>query len=705
MYVRLLHPVIKSVRHRFSTIANFVPFVFFTILTFNGYHYANPLTALISFLPRFSSRTYRLPLLPDHHLTTQPSSLHVDRQQFPHLRDFINAFQWNSIIRARIREGLFEYALPVFSSLLAGGARPDHFTLPLVIRAISALPGRADLGKAIHCLGNHLGFCGDAYFCNSLIDLYIKCKDTIYARKLFDEMRGRDVVSWTTMISGYIQSGDIPESFCLFHEMRISGIEPNSVTLAVILRAFEVEKSVDGGQQLHGFAIKRGFGNHDVVENSFLTAYSKMECIKEAEKLFASIEERSFVSWNILMRAYFLTGDLLKLFECFQRMMAESYPTPETLTLVISALSKCRELRMGQQIHSYAVKHGHIDMVLQSSFMDFYVQCADLASSFSLLQEVSTNNCSFPWIVMMWAFIQSGQFRQAISLFQRMQNLGFEPNASALRCLATAYGHLGTLLPGKVIHGYLIRHELIAESEAERLETSILNMYSKCGSIIFAQRCFDNMVYRDIVAWSSMIESYAIHGMGLEAIKLFYQMQEAGFSPNSVTFLSLLSSCSHSGLVNEGCQIFSYMTEIFGIKAELNHYTCMVDLLARAGLIAEALDLIHSMDVEPDGRIWGALLASCRVHRNVNIGDYAAQRLLELEPDNVGYQIILSNIRACGDQWDKSERIWKSMDEIELKGRPGWSCIEEKGGFPLFFAACYSPQQGEAMYETVNSSG
>ncbi|KAH0461438.1 hypothetical protein IEQ34_009013 [Dendrobium chrysotoxum] len=571
--------------------------------------------------------------------------------------------------------------------MLSGGGRPDRFTFPLVARAVSALPCRSGLTKEIHSLGIRMGFSGDGYFCNSLIALYGRCNDIVYARNLFDEMRERDVVSWTTMISGYIQSGDVLESFRLFHEMRTSGIEPNSVTLAVVIRAFKVEKIVDGGRQLHGFAIKRGFGSQELVQNSILTAYSKMDCFEEAEKLFHFMEERSFVSWNILMLAYFSAGDFFKVVECFQRMMAELYPSPETLTLVISALSKCREHRMGQQIHCYAVKRGQIDMVLQASFMDFYAQCEDLASSFSLLEEIGKLNSSTPWIVMMWALVQSGQFIQAISLFQKMQNLGFEPNTDAMRCLVTAYTHLGALLLGKVIHGYLVRHQLSAEAEAERLETSILNMYAKCGNITCARRCFDNMVYKDIVTWSSMMESYAIHGMGLEAIKLFHQMQEAGVSPNSITFLSLLSSCSHSGLLNEGCQVFSSMIENFGIKADLSHYTCMVDLLARAGKLTEALNLIHSMDVKPDWRIWGALLASCRVHRNINIGECVAQRMFELEPANAGYHIILSNMQAGGDQWAKSERIWKNIKEIEFKGRPGWSCIEEKGGFS-FFCCC-----------------
>ncbi|KAK8952640.1 Pentatricopeptide repeat-containing protein [Platanthera guangdongensis] len=566
--------------------------------------------------------------------------------------------------------------------MLASGVRPDHFTLPLLARA--ALPGLSGVGEAVHSIAIQLGFVGDPYFCNSFIDYYARSEDIISARSLFEEMLVRDVVSWTTMISAYVQSGHISESSRMFGEMRFSGIEPNSVTLAAVLRASEVKRNADGGRQVHGFSIKRGFCSHELVQNSILTVYSKTGCFKEAEKLFDSIEERTVISWNILMSGYSSSGNFVKVVECFRLLIAAMYPCPQTLTLVISALTKPRDLRMGRQIHGYALKSGQIDVVLQAAFLDLYVKCADSSSSFAFLQEVSSRTS---WIVMMWAFVHSGEFTQAISLFQRMQTAGIEPNSDALRCLVASYTHLGALLLGKTIHGYLIRHQLTAEPGAEILETSILNMYAKCGSIVSARRCFNNMMCRDTVAWSSMIDGYAAHGMGLESMELFRRMQEAGIRPNSITFLSLLSSCSHSGLVDEGCEVFNSITENFGMKPELSHYTCMVDILARSGKITESLNLIHSMHVKPDGRIWGALLGSCRVYQNVDVGEYAALRLFELEPDNVGYHIVLSNVHVEGDRWAKAESIWKSMDGKELWGRPGGSCIEEKGVFSSFVSS------------------
>ncbi|KAG0468679.1 hypothetical protein HPP92_018007 [Vanilla planifolia] len=384
-------------------------------------------------------------------------------------------------------------------------------------------------------------------------------------------------------------------------------------------------------------------------------------------------------------------------------MVAEFNPSLESLTLVISALTKPQDFSKGQQIHCHALKSGKFDIILQSSLVDFYAKCADLSSCFSLFEDSKTENRDIPWVAMMRAFVQNGKFTQVIDLHHNMLSLGFEPSVDALSCLITACSNLGALLFGKAVHSYLIRHLLSADFKTETFGTSLLSMYAKCGILPLAWRCFKNMACRDTIAWSAMIEAFAIHGIGLKALELFNQMIEEGTKPNSTTFLSLLSCCSHSGLLSEGCQLFCLMTQKFSIKPQLSHYTCMVDLLARAGKLIEALNLIHSMEMRPDGRIWGALLASCRVHQNLNIGSYAAQRLFKLEPENMGYHIVSSAIHANPSV--EAEQIWKFMNEMEFKGRPGWSFFEEKGGFSIFVAGDYSHLQMQEIYRVLSCLG
>ncbi|KAJ6798281.1 pentatricopeptide repeat-containing protein-like [Iris pallida] len=593
--------------------------------------------------------------------------------------------------------------------MLRSPSRPDRFTLPLAIRAVSvslsSFPDRTHLACSIHCIGFQLGFSGDAHFCNALVGTYAKSGRIGYARQVFDEMccPARDVVSWTSMMSGYVRAGSSVGCFRLFREMRLAGVEPNSVTLAVVLSACGAGRDGCGGRQLHCLAIKGGFESDELVGNSILTVFGKAGDLAAVERFFSSFERRSAVSWNVLMSGYLSRGELGELVHCFDEMRAESIPTQETLTLVISASAKCGDLLQGRKVHGFALKTAQIDKVLEASLLDFYAKCGEVESAVLLFEQVRAENC-IVWNVMMWGFIQNGRFAEAVGLYTGMHESGHEPDIDTLRGLTLAYTQLGSLRLAKQVHGYLTRRSTLGDGcGRERLETSILNMYAKCGSIVSAQRCFDQMVGKDVIAWSSMVEGYAIHGLGLEALETFYRMEEEGIKPNSITFLSLLSACSHSGLVAEGVEVFDTMSRKYGIKPELNHYTCMVDLLGRVGELHEALSVINNMNVKPDARIWGALLSSCRVHSDATLAKYAAQELFELEPDNVGYHVILRNIQVSISTRDAAAN---SASEVRSEGdcfkkEPGWSCIEGKGRIHMFVSGDRSHPQIVKLYRVL----
>lgn len=607
---------------------------------------------------------------------------------------------WNLIMKSHVDFNFCNEVLLLYKEMRRAGVEHDSFTFPIVNRAIWRVNDGVIHGEVVHCIAVKVGFDSDLYFGNTMIEVYKKTGRTRYAGKVFDEMPERDLVTWTSMISAYVSEGDIGGAFTLFNKMRVS-MEPNSVTVIVLLQGCSASGSLIQGRQMHGYEIKSGVLFDESVRNSVLGMYTRMGNCEEVENIFSEIHQRDIVSWNTLMSYYSQRGDTELLVKTFRKMLCEVEVSKETLTLVISASAKSGSLLLGEQIHCFSVKLGLQDDTLQTSLLDFYAKCGKLGNSTMLFREIPCGNtisCS----AMMSGYIQSGRFHEAIELFQKSQVAGVEPKVEILSNLVSVCTHMGILQLGKEIHAHYLRNFFYSHEEHNSLlETSILNMYIRCGSISSARVCFDTLLVKDVVAWTSMIEGYATHGFGSDALRLFHQMVEEGITPNSVTFVSLLSACSHSGLVNEGCSAFHYMKWRFGIEPDLDHYTCIVDLLGRFGLLKEALMIIMKMPVSPDSRIWGALLGSSKVHGNREFGEYAAQRILELEPDNIGYHTLLSNVQACSGRWNEVEEVRKAMFERDYKKQPGWSFVEEKGNVHWFVSGDRLHYQVEEIYEVL----
>uniref|UniRef100_A0A2C9VDQ0 Pentatricopeptide repeat-containing protein n=1 Tax=Manihot esculenta TaxID=3983 RepID=A0A2C9VDQ0_MANES len=611
-----------------------------------------------------------------------------------------NTLTWNLMMKAHVDFGLSNEVLFLYKRMRELDVGHDTFTLPIINTAVLSLKSDVVLGQMVHSVSIRLGFGLEQYFCNTMIEVYAKYGWVRYARKVFDEMLHRDLVSWTSMICGVVFEGNVSGALELFNKMRLE-VEPNSVTLIVMLQGCYAFDGLIEGTQLHCYIIKNGLLVDGSVQNSILRIYSKLGCVKEVETSFTDIDKRDVISWNTLISFYSLKGDVEQLAESCNKMYSEVALSSETLTLLISAFAKMGNLMEGEKLHSYSIKAGLCDDILLASLMDFYAKCGELRNSVQLFEAIPCRS-SITWNAMMSGHIQHGYFDDAINLFRRMQSAGVQLPAGILGSLVDACSHLGALQLGKEIHGYLIRN-LFYSSEEENIHlgTSVLNMYVRCGIISLARVCFDRMPQKDNITWTSMIEGYGIHGLAIEALQLFPQMLVERIIPNRVTFLSLLSACSHSGLIREGCELFFSMKWIFGIEPDLDHYTCMVDLLGRSGKLKEALAMIVKMVIVADSRIWGALVASCRVHGDRKIGEFAAQRLLEVEPDNVGYHTVLSNIQACAGKWETVEEVRKIMHEKELRKTPGWSYIEEKMKNYFFVSGDRSHEQSEEIYEIL----
>ncbi|KAL4182275.1 hypothetical protein AMTRI_Chr12g275160 [Amborella trichopoda] len=617
---------------------------------------------------------------------------------FQTLEQKAEIFVWNSIIKVHLGDpNSYKYAISLFKQMQFEGIRPDTFTFPLVIKACSGLENHLEQGKLIHTLSLKMGFVSDIYTSNSLIDVYIKSSEISLALQVFNEMPHRDVVSWTSIIMGFVHLQYFDHAFLFFHELQLEGLQPNSVTLLCMFQVCSLSKNLVQGRLLHCYTIKNGFDAYLSLQNSILTMYAKTGNCRDAERFLSLMVERDIISWNTMISGYVHTGEDEKAMKCFSLMQAEAMaPSPETMTIIISSCAQLGVTKTGKCLHNFSIRSGLLDVFVETALLDMYSKCGEIAMAFRFFHTMRARNM-VSWSAMISGFARNGYSEEAIVLFKRMQYEGPKPGSDALRSLVLACSHIGALLLGRVIHGYLIRNGFYEDHDMS-LKTSMVDMYAKCGCMELARKCFEEMHMKDVVSWTAMIDGYGMYGHGHEALQLFGRMEREGIKPNQVTFVSVLSACSHAGLIKEGLEYFNYMSLVMGIKPGLNHYTCLVDLLGRAGKLQEAWLVIKDMPIKPDSRIWGALLNACKIHSNLDIAVYAAKNVLELEPENIGYNVVLCNIHSWEKKWGEAEKLRKLVMGREMRKKPGWSFIEEGGGIHGFIAGDRTHFMVEQIY-------
>lgn len=320
------------------------------------------------------------------------------------------------------------------------------------------------------------------------------------------------------------------------------------------------------------------------------------------------------------------------------------------------------------------------DVVSYNSMLTGYLRAGDLDSAWLLFDGMSETNV-VTWSAMISGCLQGGRSKEALALFSQMQAKGPEPNDMTLVSVLAACAHLGVLEQGKWIHSYLRSNGI---EISVFLGTALIDMYAKCGQVQLGLSLFDEMPEKNLLTWTTMIKGLAMHGHGVEALRLFSLMVASGFVPDDVAFIGALCACTHAGLVDQGRKIFDSMRKDYGIEPKLEHYGCMVDLLARNGLLEEAQGLIKSMPMEPDALVWGALMAGCKLHRNVELAEQAVEHLIKLEPDSCGVYVLLANIYASSGRHDKAREVRCMMRTKRLQKTPGCSLVEIGGRIHQF---------------------
>ncbi|CAN6479518.1 unnamed protein product [Victoria cruziana] len=531
---------------------------------------------------------------------------------------------WNSAIRSLSDNDDPKQAVFVYKQMLVMDVLPDKYTFPFVLKACGRFRVVGRIGEELHGHVLKLGFDMDVYVQNALIHVRCANGQVQEASKLFLQMPQRDLVSWNSMINGYVQCGLSEEALGLFREMVALDVQPDVVTMISVASASARLGRLDIGRWVHDLIIQKGIVFTAKLRNALMDMYVKCDCLEAARKIFDEMPSRTIVSWTTMVVGYSKQGKLSEARRLFVEM-------PE------------------------------MDIV--------------------------------PWNAMLAGYVQCRRPKEALSLFHEMQSTPIQPNEVTMSILLSSCAQLGALDIGEWVHRYIDKHNIRYTVE---LGTSLVDMYAKCGNIKRSLRAFLDIPEKNSLTWTAMITGLASHGHGRDAISLFSEMINRGYLPDEITFLGVLSACCHNGLVDEGRHFFSQMTSRFNVMPKSKHYACMVDLLGRAGLLGEALELIEQNANMADAVVWGAFFFSCRAHGNVEMGELAASRLLELDPGDPGIYVLLANLYTEANMLDKATKARKMMKDRGIEKAPGCSSIEVNGVVNEFIVRDKShPKTGE----------
>ncbi|KAL2923747.1 hypothetical protein RDABS01_015238 [Bienertia sinuspersici] len=484
-------------------------------------------------------------------------------------------------------------------------------------------------------------------------------------------------------------------------EMAVEGLEMKFEGYDTILNECVNRKALREGQRVHTHMIKTQYLPPVYLRTRLLILYSKCDCLVDARYVFDEMPERNVVSWTAMISGYSQKGVPLEALNLFVQMLRSgTEPNEFTFATILPSCTDDYGFNYGRQIHSLIIRYNYDSHVfVGSSLLDMYAKAGKIHEArtvFDSLTQRDVVSCT----AMIAGYAQQGCDEEAVELFRRLLKEGMNSNYVTYASLLTALSGLAALDQGKQVHNHILRQELPSYVV---LQNSMIDMYAKCGNLIYARRVFDSMPERTVISWNAMLVGYSKHGMGSKVLELFQMMRAEGYvKPDSVTFLAVLSGCSHGGMEDTGLEIFDEMVaEKDGFQPNIEHYGCVVDLLGRSGRLEKALKFIDEMPYKPTAAIWGSLLGACRVHSNIDVGEYVGRQLLEIEPENAGNYVILSNLYASAGRWEEVRNLRELMKEKAVTKEPGRSWMELDQTLHTFHASDRSHPRKDEVHMKV----
>lgn len=442
----------------------------------------------------------------------------------------------------------------------------------------------------------------------------------------------------------------------LFRKMQEDKVKADKVTFLNILNSCSNPFALYEGRFIHACAVRSQMEADIAVATALVNMYGKCGSVDDACGMFAKISTPNVISWTAMIAAYAQQGYSKEALQLFAQMR-ELHVQPNKITFVtiLNACASSEALAEGKLIHSWiADRRFESDEVVGTALVSMYGRCGSLEDAHHIFDKLPRKDDVVLWSAMITAYTQFGHAWEALQFFQQMRQQRIIPNKVTFVSLVDACTSLASLPEGKLLHGHIAYHSF--ESDLV-VANALVNMYSRCGSVEDARLVFSKMPEHDVVSWNALIAANAQHGHGKEALQLFKQMQQEGTKPDKITFVTILSACSHAGMVDEGCCYFDLMCREHDIKPIVEHYRCIVDLFGRVGRLEEVENFIRDIPYKPGSLAWLSLLGACRVHGNMVQGKHAADHVLELEPQNASAYVMLSNIHAGVYEWEDAANV------------------------------------------------
>jgi pentatricopeptide repeat protein len=552
-------------------------------------------------------------------------SMNEARNVFDRIVHVQEVVAWNSLIGGYSLQGQSEHVLRLFRVMQKEGTIPDKVTCAYTLKACASMEALDD-GRLVHEEAVKTGIEMDVVVGSTIVDMYCKCKSLKDGRKVFEGMRGRNLVSWNAIIAGHVQQHGEDHSTAaleLFEQMQLQGVEPNHVTLSCILKACSNLGDINSSRVIHDRIVRSGAGIDAILVCTVVDVYSKCGSLEEARWAFDRLPDRNAAAWAALIAGYADHGHTLHSLQLFQQMQEEGLkPDKVTYLCVLNAVSLLEAAEDGNLIHDRLVRDSlDRDIVIGNTLIDMYAKCNKLGDARRVFDGLPWRDI-VSWGAVITGCVHCGDGAAALELYEEMEMEGEKPEKSTYLCILRACGSVGALEEGNVVHEKIVRQCLDSDPV---ISNTLVDMYAKCGEIKDAEKVFRGLCSKDVVSWNAVLAGHALHGNYGVVRQYLQDMESYGLNPDDRTYTSILASCGHAGALQECLDFFNAMD---GVDPCLEHFNCVIDVFARFGCLTDAEEILQSIPSSPDSTSWVSLLSSCKVHGDPRTGGQCFDQVL-----------------------------------------------------------------------------